>query len=161
MPNIPSWAQANKQTRAYYDNEWGQTPQDDRSLFECLALITFQVGLNWALVLSKRDRLRAEFYDFDPKVLSAIGPLQIPKIVERSPIRNEAKIRAVLTNARAFVAAKDEVPLIEVLNSASLYTPTALVTRLRSIGFIFIGARNIVALCEMIGLQPPQSTEDL
>ncbi len=50
---------------AYHDNEWGVPLHDDRRLFECLVLDTFQAGLSWRTILNKRENFRAAFDGFD------------------------------------------------------------------------------------------------
>lgn len=50
---------------AYHDQEWGFRVADDVRLFEKLCLESFQSGLSWRTILSKRENFRAAFADFD------------------------------------------------------------------------------------------------
>lgn len=102
MTTIPAWANVNEDTRTYYQQEWGQKPSSDREVFEVLSLLTFQAGLTWWTVLSKRDQLRKAFSGFDIDEVAAMDTDDIERLVVLdSPIKNERKIRAVINNAQA------------------------------------------------------------
>jgi hypothetical protein len=45
----------------YHDREWGVPAHSDRKLFEVLILSGVQAGLNWSLVLNKREGYRRAF----------------------------------------------------------------------------------------------------
>jgi len=51
--------------REYHDKEWGVPLHDDRKLFEFLLLDAFQAGLNWLIILQKRENFRSAFNHFD------------------------------------------------------------------------------------------------
>ena len=51
----------------YHDVEWGTPVHDDTILFEFLVLESFQAGLNWELILNRREALRKAFDNFDPE----------------------------------------------------------------------------------------------
>ena len=42
----------------YHDNEWGVPLHNDKKLFEFLVLDAMQAGLNWLMVLKKRENFR-------------------------------------------------------------------------------------------------------
>jgi len=50
----------------YHDSEWGVPVHNDRKHFEVLVLSGAQAGLNWSLVLKKREGYRRAFDEFDP-----------------------------------------------------------------------------------------------
>lgn len=50
----------------YHDAEWGLPAHSDREHFEVLVLSGVQAGLNWSLVLTKRDGYRRAFDKFGP-----------------------------------------------------------------------------------------------
>lgn len=51
-----SWVNENDPSlREYHDREWGVPAHNDRRHFEILVLSGAQAGLNWSLVLKKRD----------------------------------------------------------------------------------------------------------
>jgi DNA-3-methyladenine glycosylase I len=51
----------------YHDREWGVPAHSDRKHFEGLVLSGAQAGLNWSLVLKKREGYRRAFDNFDPE----------------------------------------------------------------------------------------------
>jgi len=88
---------------AYHDNEWGVPEIDDQKLFESLVLETFQAGLNWLTILRKREAFRAAFDQFDVEKVAAYGDEKISSLLnDTGIIRNRSKIKATITNAKAF-----------------------------------------------------------
>lgn len=94
---------------AYHDREWGVPLHDDRALFEFLVLDAFQAGLSWKSVLHKRDAFRVAFAGFDPEQVARFSGTDIERLL-RNPgiIRNRAKVRSTVSNARAFLNIRDE-----------------------------------------------------
>ncbi len=87
----------------YHDEEWGVPVHDDHRLFEMLILECFQAGLSWECVLNKREAFRAAFDGFDLEKVCAYQEDKIEKLCENKEIiRNRLKIKAAVTNARAF-----------------------------------------------------------
>ena len=90
--------------RQYHDEEWGVPERDDRALFEKLILDGFQAGLSWRTILYKREGFRRAFGGFDPAAMARYSEAKIGKLMaDPGIIRSEAKIRASVTNARAFL----------------------------------------------------------
>jgi DNA-3-methyladenine glycosylase I len=90
--------------RAYHDLEWGTPVHDDRVHFEFLVLEGAQAGLSWRTILHRREGYRRAFAGFDPQVVAAFDHRQIAELLQDSGIiRNRAKIRAAVGNARAFL----------------------------------------------------------
>ncbi len=95
----------------YHDDEWGLPPRDAGAAFEHLALETMQAGLSWRVVLGKRAAFRAELDGLDPERLAARSEADVDRWMrDPSLIRNRAKLRAVVTNARAFLELEEEGP---------------------------------------------------
>ena len=93
----------------YHDEEWGVPVRDDKMLFEFLTLETFQAGLSWITVLRKRENFREAFDDFDYRKVAQYEESKIAALMENAGIiRNGAKIRAAVTNARAFMEVQRE-----------------------------------------------------
>lgn len=89
---------------AYHDNEWGVPVRDDRALFEFLILEGAQAGLSWITILRKREGYRAAFDGFDPEIIARYDEARIQQLREDERIvRNQAKIRATVGNARAYL----------------------------------------------------------
>ena len=94
---------------SYHDSEWGVPLHDDRALFEFLVLDGFQAGLSWKSVLHKRDAFRRAFGGFDPELVVRFSEIDLERLLQNPEIiRNRAKVRAAVTNARAFLEVRDE-----------------------------------------------------
>ena len=94
---------------AYHDLEWGVPVHDDQLLFEFLILEGFQAGLSWRTILYKRDNFRRAFDNFDPLKIAVYGEEKIAGLLaDAGIVRNKAKVQASITNARAFLAVKEE-----------------------------------------------------
>lgn len=101
----PRWAATDELMRTYYDEEWGVPITDEQGMFERICLEGFQAGLSWRTVLVKRDALREDFLDFNPDAVALLTDEDVARIKEDPRIiRSEAKIRAVIKNARATLA---------------------------------------------------------
>jgi DNA-3-methyladenine glycosylase I len=89
----------------YHDEEWGVPVTDDRQLFAKLILDGFQAGLSWLTILKKRDNFYKAFDGFDPEKMACYGEDKFDMLMQDAGIiRNRQKIRAAITNARAFLA---------------------------------------------------------
>lgn len=98
------WGDADSIMQAYHDTEWGVPSHDDRELFEFLVLEGVQAGLSWSIVLARRDAYRAAFDGFDAAKMARYDDDRVASLLEdRSLIRNRLKMRAAVTNARAFL----------------------------------------------------------
>jgi|TARA_B110000305_G_C19211439_1_gene526071 DNA-3-methyladenine glycosylase I len=93
----------------YHDEEWGSPLKDDQKLFEFLTLETFQAGLSWITVLRKRENFRAAFDNFDYKKIVVYDDSKIDSLLQNTGIiRNKLKIKAAISNARAFMNVQKE-----------------------------------------------------
>jgi DNA-3-methyladenine glycosylase I len=82
---------------------------DDRKHFEFLVLEGAQAGLNWSIILNKREGYRRAFSQFDPSKVARYTDARIDKLVaDNRIIRNRAKINAAVKNARAFLDVQEE-----------------------------------------------------
>jgi 3-methyladenine DNA glycosylase len=164
----PAWA-ADGLMRDYYDTEWGMPVRDEQGLFERLSLEAFQSGLSWATILRKRENFRAAFAGFHPETVAAFGEDDVERLLaDAGIIRNRAKIRATITNARATIDLRAEGGLPQFIWSfrpdttpapttmAEVPTTsaesTALSKALRKKGFSFVGPTTLFALMEAVGI---------
>ena len=93
----------------YHDREWGVPVHDDRKWFEFLTLEGAQAGLNWLLVLKKRENYRKAYDGFDFSKVARYNEKKIADLLaDPGLIRNRAKIRASVENARAFLRVREE-----------------------------------------------------
>jgi DNA-3-methyladenine glycosylase I len=88
----------------YHDQEWGVPVHDERTLFEFLILEGFQAGLSWRTILNKRENFRQAFDHFDPQMIAQYDETKIAELLANPGIiRNQLKVRAAVSNARAFL----------------------------------------------------------
>ncbi len=107
--NRCQWCKNDPLLITYHDTEWGVPLHDDRKIFEFLVLDTFQAGLSWAIILRKRQNLQRAFAEFDPRIVAEFDNTRIAELlVDKGIIRNAAKIRATIQNARAFLQVQQE-----------------------------------------------------
>ncbi|NJB68337.1 DNA-3-methyladenine glycosylase I [Desulfobaculum xiamenense] len=93
----------------YHDEEWGVPVHDDRRHFEFLVLEGAQAGLSWLTILKRREGYREVFAGFDPQAVAQFDEAHMEALAADSRIiRNRAKIRAAVGNARAFLAVQAE-----------------------------------------------------
>jgi DNA-3-methyladenine glycosylase I len=93
----------------YHDREWGVPVHDDIKWFEFLVLEGAQAGLNWLLVLKKRENYRRAYQGFDFEKVARFGEERIARLLSNPGlIRNRAKLSASVGNARHFLAVRRE-----------------------------------------------------
>ena len=99
------WCEGFDLYRDYHDTEWGVPLRDDRALFELLILEGAQAGLSWSTILKKREHYRQVFDHFDPQAIARYDDKKIRSLLsDPGIVRNNLKIAATLTNAKAFLA---------------------------------------------------------
>ena len=97
------WANKDPLLRRYHDEEWGVPVEDDRAFFERLILEMFQAGLNWRLILHKREAFRRAFSGFSISRVASFGAQDIERLLnDKSIVRNRRKIESAIENARVF-----------------------------------------------------------
>lgn len=104
-----SWPGEDKLMLDYHNMEWGVPLHDDRKLFEFMILDAFQAGLSWKIVLYKRENFRRAFDNFDVHKIASYDEEKIQMLMlDASIVRNQAKIRATVANANAFLRVQNE-----------------------------------------------------
>jgi len=103
------WADGDPLLSTYHDEEWGVPVHDDRRWFEKLLLDGAQAGLSWLTILRKREGYREAFADFDPARVAKFTARDQARLMKNAGIvRNAAKIKSAVGNARAFLALQEE-----------------------------------------------------
>ena len=166
VPRCP-WALGTADYLAYHDQEWGQPVRTDAGIFERLSLEAFQSGLSWLTILRKRENFRAAFGGFDPQTVAGFGPADEARLLaDVGIVRNRAKIRAVIRNARAALEvpgglaalvwryAEPPGPAPVTLADVPASTPAsrACARELRKLGFSFVGPVTVYAALQACGV---------
>ncbi|MBI2452497.1 DNA-3-methyladenine glycosylase I [Candidatus Pacearchaeota archaeon] len=103
------WPGKNSLMIAYHDNEWGVPLHDDKKLFEYLILDAFQAGLNWEIIINKRENFKKAFHNFAPDKIAKYTQKDIQRLLNnKGIIRNKLKIQSTVTNAQKFLEVKKE-----------------------------------------------------
>jgi len=164
------WGATDDRYRDYHDTEWGRPVTDERGLFEFLSLEGMQSGLSWALILRKRDAIRAALAGFEPDAVAAFTSKDVEALLQDPRvIRNRRKLEAIVQNAGATVALREETSLPEVVWSfrppprrrpprgyADLPSVTdeskQLAKELKRLGFAFVGPTTVYSTMRAAGL---------
>jgi DNA-3-methyladenine glycosylase I len=163
------WGAVDATYRAYHDDEWGRPVTDERGLYEKLCLEALQSGLSWALILGKRDGIREAFAGFDPDTVARFGARDVERLLgDARVIRNRRKLEAIVQNAQATVALRQEAPLPELVWSfrppprgaprtyedlPSLTDESkALAKELKRRGFAFVGPTTLYSTMQAVGI---------
>jgi DNA-3-methyladenine glycosylase I len=174
-----AWADGHALLQEYHDTEWGVPVHDDRTHFEYLILDGAQAGLNWLIILKKREGYRAAFADFDPSRVAAYTDSDVERLMQDPGIiRNRAKIAGAIESARSFLKVQEEFggfdPYVwqftdgrTILNSrrspadipATSPQSDAMSKDLRSRGFKFVGSTICYAYMQAAGMVNDHTTD--
>ncbi len=103
------WPSNNPLMIRYHDKEWGKPVHNDRLLFEFLMLEGAQAGLNWEVILNKREGYRRAFENFNPERIARYTRSDVKRLVSNpSIVRNRLKIEAAIVNAQKFLDVQKE-----------------------------------------------------
>lgn len=171
MPRC-AWASQDPLYISYHDTEWGVPLHDDQRLFEFLLLEGAQAGLSWITILKRRNNYRAAFDNFNPVSIAQYDDAKIEQLMQNPGIiRNQAKIRSAISNARAFLQVQAEYstfdayiwsfvdgqPIInhwQTLNEVPAQTPESqrMSRDLKKRGFSFVGPTICYAFMQACGM---------
>ena len=157
---------------AYHDEEWGVPLHEDDKLFEFILLDAAQAGLNWAMVLKKRENFRRAFDGFDASRIACYDDAKIASLLQDPGIiRNRLKVNAFIKNARGFLQVQKEFGsfdryIWQFVNGRTIHSqlrslaemPTrspesdAMSVDLKTRGFSFVGTTICYAFMQAAGL---------
>jgi DNA-3-methyladenine glycosylase I len=104
-----SWVGQDPLMVAYHDTEWGVPVHDDCKLFEFMVLDAMQAGLNWRIVLQKRDNFKQAMDGLNPRKIARYDDRDLARLLETAGIiRNRRKPTASIANARQVLAVQKE-----------------------------------------------------
>ena len=94
---------------AYHDTEWGVPLHDDRGQFEFLMMEVMQCGLNWTMMMKKREIFRSCFDNFEYDKIAKYTEEDVDRILEvPGMIKSRRKIEAIINNAKCFQKIREE-----------------------------------------------------
>ena len=103
------WCTCNEKMIRYHDEEWGVPVYDDQKQFEFLMMEVMQCGLNWNMMIQKREIFQECFDRFDYNKVAEYQEAEIERILNtEGMIRSRRKIEAVIHNARCFQKIREE-----------------------------------------------------
>ncbi|MDY4081789.1 MAG: DNA-3-methyladenine glycosylase I [Candidatus Metalachnospira sp.] len=103
------WCLGSEKMISYHDEEWGVPLYDDQKQFEFLMMEVMQCGLNWNMMIQKREIFRECFHNFDFEKIASYDESDIERIMAfDGMIKSRRKIEAVVNNARCFQKIRDE-----------------------------------------------------
>jgi DNA-3-methyladenine glycosylase I len=161
------WALGTPDYLSYHDDEWARPVRDDTAIFERLSLEAFQSGLSWLTILRKRENFRAAFHGFDPATVAAFAAADEERLLaDAGIVRNRAKIKAVIGNARAALAVPGGLAALmwryagtpgrapTTTAEIPAWTPAskACARELRGLGFTFTGPVTVYATLQACGV---------
>lgn len=96
-----NWDKTSELNIKYHDEEWGVPVHDDIRQFEYLMMEVMQCGLNWQMMINKREIFRRCFDNFDYDKIAAYDEKDVARIMNTAGmIKSPRKIAAVINNAR-------------------------------------------------------------
>ena len=160
------WGDSSEQYRDYHDTERGRPVLDEQGLYERLCLELMQSGLSFALILRKRKGMREAFAGFEPEAVVGLDVERLLK--DERVIRNRAKLDAIVQNAKATIAMRDDEPLPELIWSYRRRNKRAprnygemvsfsdeskeLAKELKRLGFAFVGPTTVYSTLQAVGV---------
>ncbi|MBB3083005.1 DNA-3-methyladenine glycosylase I [Geodermatophilus sabuli] len=163
-----AWGESAPEYVVYHDEEWGTPLHGDDALFERLCLEAFQSGLSWITILRKRPAFRASFAGFAIDAVAAFTEDDEARLMaDAGIVRNRAKIRAAIANARAAqqvpggldallwsFAPAGPRPRPATLADVPATSPesVAMAKELKRRGFAFVGPTTAYALMQATGM---------
>lgn len=173
------WVNDNPLMIHYHDTEWGVPLHDDKKLFEFLVLDAFQAGLSWNTIINKWKNFEKAFHSFDAKKIAKYSENDFTRLMnDEGIIRNRAKIRATIQNARKFLDTQKEFGSFDAyiwsftkgktiqhkINSLKDYQPRspesdAMSKDLKKRGFNFVGSTICYAFMQAAGMVNDHSAD--
>lgn len=152
MSGTCPWAEHDPKLRAYHDREWGRPVRTDPGLFERIVLEGAQAGLSWVTILNKRPAYRLAFAGFRPERVARFTARDERRLLaDAGIVRNRAKIRSAIANARAYLALRDEVSDVRQwlggFDDAVTFSKA-----LRAKGFTFVGPTIAESILQATGV---------
>lgn len=162
-----AWAEGSERMTAYHDTEWGVPVHDDRLLFEMLNLEGAQAGLSWLTILTRRQNYREAFDNFEAEKIALYDEATRTELLQNAGIiRNRLKINAVIENAKACLAVRQEYGSLDAYiwsftdgrqltradTAMALEISGYMSKEFKKHGFRFIGPTTCYAFMQAVGM---------
>ncbi len=163
-----SWCSVTTDYIAYHDREWGFPVSDDQRLFEKICLESFQSGLSWRTILTKRENFRKAFAQFNFYTMAKFIDADVERLLQDEGIvRHRGKIEAVINNAQRAVelVAEEgslakffwqyepaESPTTDFQLVSTTEESKQLAKALKKRGWKFVGPTTVYAFMQAMGL---------
>jgi len=149
-----TWVTGDPLAIKYHDDEYGKPLDGDDELFERLSLEIFQAGLNWRMVLRKREALRKAFKNFSIGRVASFTEKDVVRLMEdKGIIRNKLKINATIENAKRLKKVVAEygsfANYISTIDAGQKDVHKAFKRQ-----FVFIGPKIVESFLQSIGKLP-------
>lgn len=136
----------------YHDKEWGTPLRNDNKIFEFLTLESFQAGLSWQIILNKRRNFEKAFANFAPAMVAEFSKKDLTRLLkDKGIVRNGAKIKAAINNAKKFLEVKKEFGTFSKymwqFKEAEIWAKD-----LKKRGFKFLGPTTLYAHMQAVGM---------
>lgn len=164
------WCLSSQKMIDYHDNIWGKEERDSKEIFKRLMLECMQAGLSWAIILNKYEGLCEAFDDFDPNIMSTYNDKKIEELLLNPQIiRHRLKIKAMISNAKAFLEIEktqsfseyiwsnvNNKQIINNINQEHFIATSPISDKLskdlKKKGFKFVGSTTVYAFMQSIGM---------
>ena len=166
------WCESDPLLQKYHDEDWGVRPCTEQKHFEYLMLECAQAGLSWMTVLRRREAYREAYAGFDANAVAAFTDEQVEAMLNNPLlIRNRAKIKASIRNAKAFLRIQKEFgsfddyllsffggqPLVNHVDDDRNVPPVTAVSQdisanMKERGFSFMGATVVYSHLQAAGV---------
>ena len=105
-----NWDLTSELNRKYHDEEWGIPVYDDRKQFEYLMMEVMQCGLNWDMMINKREIFRKCFDNFEYDLVAEYNEKDVQRILNTDGmIKSRRKIEAIINNSKCFQKIREEI----------------------------------------------------
>jgi DNA-3-methyladenine glycosylase I len=160
-----SWSGTDADYVEYHDHDWGYPIDDDIRLFEKLTLESFQSGLSWRTILTKRENFRKAFLGFDFEKIAKFDESDVERLLQDEGIvRHRGKIEACINNAKSaleMIEAEGSLaaffwryePKVEVDGVPSQTEESKQLSKdLKKRGWKFVGPTTVYAFMQAAGM---------
>ncbi|QSX33698.1 DNA-3-methyladenine glycosylase I [Shewanella avicenniae] len=103
------WVSTDTVYQQYHDEVWGRPVYEPLELFAKLCLDGQQAGLSWITILKRQQNYYDAFANFIPSEIAKFDDARVDALMLNSGIiRNRAKIRSIVGNAKAYLAMEQQ-----------------------------------------------------